>query len=140
MNFPETFLKGITNKDFIDEDGQVASHLFYFGKTTDRKDDYIEQSIFWKDDEGAIELILTQKKDDRIQFKMGAAVLLLSEIERIKLNPNVKNKLAYERRKQKDNPYHGNLLLKKDTKDPLMKRIAASIALTCPHIISSEKE
>src|ERR1035437_4682842 len=132
MDYPETFLRGIPNNSFIDEDGHPATHLFYIETESKRKDDYKEESIFWKDDDRAVDLILLQKKaDDSIQFQAGAAVLNRDQIDRIKNQVQAKNKFNYERKKQPGNPYHGNLLLKKDVKKPLMIRIAASIALTC---------
>ena len=138
MQLPDNCIKGIPNKDFVIEDGNVAAHLFNFDSKHNRPDDDLcEQSINWQDDEDAIEFTLKQKKDDgTIQFKAGAAIIPREEIDRLSKLSTVKEVLSYERRKLDNNPYHGNLLLKKDVPKPTMRMIAASLALLITDIRS----
>ena len=144
MNYPEKLLRGIPNKNDIDEEGNPSSHLFQFSErcgVPQREDGFREESINWYDNEGALKQLLTQKKDDgSLQFRVGAAVLFRSDIDQIKKFSVVKQRLDYERRVIPENEYHGNLLLKKDTPKSIMKRIAASIALRAKTIVSNSSE
>jgi hypothetical protein len=135
MIYPENFLRGIPNSNFLDEYNYPTSDLFYFKKKSgseNRSDGYLEESINWQDDSGAFETLFSQKKDnDTIQFKAGAAVLSKNEFDRLMNKPTVKGQLSYERAEIPGNKYHGNMLLKSDVPDRVMKKIAASIATTC---------
>jgi hypothetical protein len=134
MSYPDEFLRGIPNSDFIGEDGFPTSDLFHFKPRdhTVREDNFIEESINWKDDEGAIIQLLDQRKDDNsIQFKGGIAVLSRNHLDQIISSPSVRGQLSYERREILNNKYHGNLLLQKDVSKRVMNRIAASIATLC---------
>lgn len=135
MAYPELFLKGIPNKDFVDNEGQVTAHLFYFNKKIERDDSYDEESICWKDDDRAMELILNQQKDGCIQFKEGAAIIKRESIDLISKLMQKQGDLTYERKPEYKNPYHGNLLLTKEVKKGVMKKIASAIALACEEII-----
>jgi hypothetical protein len=127
-------LRGIPNDDFI-EDEFPTSVLFYFEKRADQQDSadcYQEQSINWRDDDGALTLLFNQRKpDSSIQFKAGAAVLSRHELDRLISRPALKQRLSYERSETTDNRYHGNLLLRKEVSRSTMKMIAASIATWC---------
>jgi hypothetical protein len=133
MAFPDELLRGISNSSNIDADGYPAANLFYFTETQNavgRADGFRELSICWRDDDGALQLIFLQKKDDgTVQFKGGAAVLSRGDLDRLCSNPIVKPQLAYERREIPGNRYHGNLLLSSQVTKSVMKRIAAGIAL-----------
>jgi hypothetical protein len=127
MTFPANCIKGIPNKDFIDNDS-VGSNLFYF-LLDDRGDGWIEQSVNWEEDDSVIDFTLQQRKGDSFHFKIGVAVVPRKEIDRINSLPTVKGLLSYERQPITGNPYHGNILLKAITSRPMMKKIAAGIAL-----------
>ena len=134
MTYPNEILKGIPNSDFIDEYESPTSNLFYFNKRKtlqQRADGFREESICWRDNEEAVEILLNQKKDLTLQFKAGIAVLSKHEIDILKNRPMIKQKLTYERNEVPGNKYHGNLLLKDDVPDRVMKKIAANIALCC---------
>lgn len=136
MSFPENCLRGIANKTFMINDEQVAAHLFDFKDRDVRGDGLIEQSICWEDDEGAVETILSQTKDSgELQFRVGAAVVPRSEIDRINELPGVGGQLSYERQPVAGNPYHGNLLLPKDTPKKKRRMIAGSLALGVSRLI-----
>jgi hypothetical protein len=135
MDYPEQFLKGIPNKDFVGDDNAPTSDLFYFrlehqkGK---RNDNFLEESISWRDDSGADNIIFSQTKTDgAIHFKAGATVMCRHELDRLMKKPLNKDKLCYERREIHGNKYHGNLLLLKNVKQREMKKIAATIANVC---------
>ncbi len=136
MAFPEKFLRGIPNSNFLDEYNYPTSDLFYFKKRSGsecRLDGYLEESINWQDDDGAFDLLFLQKKEDgNYQFKAGAAILSKNEFDRLMNKPvSTKGQLSYERSETPGNKYHGNILLKNDVPDRVMKKIAASIATTC---------
>lgn len=135
--YPNDLIKGIPNSYFLDDDGSPSSSLFYFGlkNLLPRDDGFNEESINWYDNHEALTIVLSQKKDDgSFQFKTGAAILIRMEIDRIRRYPYVKNRLSYERRARPENKYHGNLLLKRDVPKALMKKIAASIALSVSEV------
>lgn len=138
MNFPDNFLKGIPNKDFIINNSSVSTHLFYFSQ--ERVDGSYEQSINWEDDDLALQFTLKQKKaDNSLQFKYGVAKVPRTKLDELITRPAICGKLSYERDKLPENPYHGNILLGKDVSKPQMKQIAAGIALTISEVIPNEK-
>jgi len=144
MSYPEEFLKGIPNQNYIGDDDGPTSDLFYFQKRSDytRCDGFLEESINWRDDIGADDSLFSQcKSDGSKQFKSGAAILCRIELDRIIDKPFIKNKLSYERRIVGSNRYHGNLLLREEVKPREMKKIAATIATVCvKSVIPNPKE
>lgn len=141
MDFPDLFLRGIVEKDHVDEENNVSSAVFYFTEKKDiplRIDDFNEESIFWKDDDGAVDLLLAQKKEGKPQFKVGAAIVDRNSIDRVRDLPITKGHLKYERFAIPGNHYHGNLLLKKSVKRKLMQKIAAAIALCCVGVVKQK--
>ena len=131
MCYPDYLIRGIPNQDFLEADGLPSSQLFQFNKPESvRLPGYREESINWHDDDGAISHAFNQTKDDgTVQFKVGIAILLRSELDKIKNNPNVRQRFGYERYPLPRNPYHGNMLLKMDAPKPLIRKIAAQLAL-----------
>lgn len=130
MSFPEKFIKGIPNEEFIATDGTVGAHLFYFSPPkTSRDDNKHETSINWQDDSDAINFTLNQKKENgEFQFKVGVAIIPLKEVNRLNELPMVNNLLSYERSPNPDNKYHGNLLVPSNIHKHTMRRLAAGIA------------
>ena len=100
MNYPEEMVRGLSNKDTIEDDNTVLSAAFQFTEIAGRQ----ELSINWKDDEGAIDVAMNQKKknSEDFQFKVGVAILSRRKIDDIKF-------LTYERAPIPENHYHGNL-------------------------------
>jgi len=124
--YPKEFLRGIANKEFIDN-GHVLYSAFQFDDTG-RDDGNREASINWLDDEGAITLTLNQRKDNgKLQFTGGVARIDLNYAKMILHNFSQVG-FSYERAPLEINKYHGNLLLdnslSKQTKQMLMAGLA----------------
>jgi hypothetical protein len=66
---------------------------------------------------------------------MIAAIILRQEVDKLRTNPNIKDLLSYERNAVPGNDYHGNILLKEEVNKPLMKKIAASLALCVTRLV-----
>ena len=135
MKFPDEFLRGITQKEQIGDNGFPSSSLFLFQDRKSqekRADKYLEESINWRDGKGAEDTLFNQERDDgRVQFRFGAAVVCRRELDRVIVKPVVNRQLSYERKKIPENPYHGNLLLNKDVQKRVRNQIAATIAIMC---------
>lgn len=115
INYPKSFIRGISGSQSIDQKGYVKADLFMFDEKQKikRDDNKCELSINWYDDEGAMQEILHRIKKDHIQFKVGAAVVDTEDLEEIKKTPQINKLFDYERKideQNKDNVYHGNLL------------------------------
>jgi len=140
--YPQTCIKGIPDKNSLTPDKtRCGSHLFHFKKNQDRKDGWDETSINWEDDNTVIEFTFNQiRHDGNKQFKEGVALIYREELDQVARLAFIKNKLAYERNKLKNNKYHGNILLREDVPKHIMKQIAANIALIASeNIILREK-
>ena len=115
----------------------VATNLFEFDLTKARADGYAELSVNWHDSDEAIQSLLMAEKTPGVpKFQFGAAILPQSEIHRIANQPISRDVIDCERQPLDGNPYHGNLLLKATTPKPLMRQIAATIALAVTDIVS----
>ncbi len=124
--YPKEFLRGISNKDFI-ENGHVLYTAFQFDDTG-RDDGNREASINWLDDDGAITMALSQKKENgKFQFPGGVARIDLDFAKMI-LHNFAQIGFSYERAPLENNKYHGNLLvansLPKQTRQMLMTGLA----------------
>jgi len=135
MNYPDNFLRGISDKTWV-SDGAVLAAAFYF--TQQNTVDQWEQSICWEDDDSVVPLMKSQKRDSEVQFKAGIARVPLNSINYINKLPNYRGLLSYERKQLEGNPYHGNLLLNKDTSKQKMKLVAAVIAVHYSDYISPQ--
>ena len=135
MSFPEEFLRGITQKEQIDDDGYARTSVFIFHERNNqesREDNNLEKSINWRDDEGADKLLFNQRKDDgKLQFIIGAALASRKKLDSVIRSKVVKGTLSYERKKIPGNPYHGNLLMSKEIPKKTRRRFAATIATMC---------
>lgn len=131
MDYPESFIRGIPNLNFMEEEYPNSTLFNKFDENPDRKDDYNEISINWYDDEEALLTIFNQKKKgtEEYQFKVGGAIMSRTELDRLKKKPQIKGKLSYERREVEGNKYHGNILLKKDTTKSVKNLVASNLAL-----------
>jgi hypothetical protein len=129
-------IRGISSKDYIDDNGRVSGSLFQFIDTK-REDGFCEASINWYDEKESLQCVLDQKKDDgTLQFKCGAAILSRSWLDELIRKPTAKNVLSYERAPFDNNKYHGNIL-RKDCKinKEIQRGIAGSIAMGVEKII-----
>ena len=140
MCYPDQLIRGIPNQSFIDEDGFPSAALFYFNKPeSERLPSFREESINWHDDDGAIEQAFNQRKPDGdLQFRVGVAIISRAELDRIRISQRVGNQFGYDRNAIVGNSYHGNMLLTIETPKPVMKKIAAAIALYVAKIIKRE--
>lgn len=137
MSYPDNCLRGISVKDGILEDGTVASHVFYFKDP--RPDGWIEQSINWEDDADALPFTLTQRrKEGTLQFPFGVAVVPRAELDKLAALPALAGRLSYERRREKENPYHGNLILRENTPAPTRRQMAATIAMHVSRVVQQQ--
>lgn len=140
MTFPDNCLRGIPNDSYLNDEGSVGSHLFYF-LDGDRGDGWSEQSVNWEDDDTVIEFTLSQTKaDGSFQFKAGLAEVPRAEIDRLNHRPTIKGLLSYERQPLQDNPYHGSILLRANTSKPTMKLIAAGLALAVSRVVPRDSD
>jgi len=100
-----------------------------------------KESINWMDDEKALDFTLNQKKNERLQFKVGAAILPRAAIDRINKFYGLTRPIRYERDPIKNvNPYHGNLLLKDDTVGATKTMIRCQLACACqPPVLQEDK-
>lgn len=139
MTYPNECIRGIPNKDclhtLVDGSYVASTSLFSFPKNRCRCDGWIEESINWMDDEHALEITLNQKKEDgELQFKIGIAIIQRTELDRVKKKYG--GLLNYERQPIQENldqgtaanPYHGNVLLKRDMTSSLKSQIRALLA------------
>lgn len=141
MVFPNNYIRGVLNDTYTTEVGVVGAHLFFPNKRTSdqRGDGWDETSINWEDDENAIRFTLqTTKEDGTIKFQTGVVLLPREEIDRLSSRPTTTGLIGYERQQLPENPYHGNIVFRHGMDEHMMKRLAASIAVTASHIIKPE--
>ena len=125
--YPKEFLRGIANKDFIDN-GHVLFSAFQFDDTG-RVDENREASINWLDDDGAISLALNQRKENgKLQFTGGVARINLDYAKLILHNFSQEG-FTYERAPLENNKYHGNLLLDNSLSKQTRQMIMTGLAL-----------
>ena len=132
MSYPDNCIRGISDPHCLLEGGTVVSlHLFNFQKSPNNNG-WSKESINWMDDEKALDFTLNQEKNERLQFKVGAAILPRADIDRINKRHSQTRPLSYERKPIENvNPYHGNLLLKDDIGNPEKTMIRVQLAIAC---------
>jgi len=129
MTFPDNCLRGITTLDQLEEGNSVSSSAFNFSDLI-RDDGWRDLSINWHDDEGAVQVLLSQKKTNgEIQFKVGYAVIPREELDHLIKQPMVNGMLTYERHQIDNNPYHGNILVNGNLPKPTIRKLQAGLAL-----------
>ena len=129
MKFPNNCVKGIPTLDCLYEDDNVASpQLFKFNGDPREQDGWVEESINWMDDEGAVALTLNQKRvTGELQFSIGVAILGREHLDKVKKQH--RHFFKYERAPIVDtNLYHGNLLLKGGIKKERKRLISGILA------------
>lgn len=142
MNYPDEFIRGISSKDFMDEEGYPNALIFNkFDPNPERDDDYNEVSINWYDCEEALKILLNQKKENgELQFKWGCAILPTSDLDKLCKKPQFSAYLSFERRVVPGNTYHGNILVKKNTIKGKINMIASVLAASTECVKVIEKE
>jgi len=135
---PESFYRGISNKDFI-RDGHVLPSAFQFDKPI-RDDGFQELSINWNDGPEALEILLTQKKENgKLQFVGGVAYLELGSVKSALKNFMIKKHFDYERRELPENEFHGNLLVAANLDKNLRALISAVLATTAGYDVFAQE-
>ncbi len=139
MSYPDNFLRGVSDKNSLTPDGVgVSAGAFHFDLSK-ISNGWLEQSICWEDNDSVVDLMLRQKKEDGvIQFKIGVVRVPRSCVQYINKLPQTRELLSYERKELDDNPYHGNLLLKKDAHNFTRRLVAAMIAAHVVDVINQE--
>ena len=139
--YPENWLRGLFKGQLYDDD-DVSTAAFTF-KGDARDDGHIEHSIHWEDDANAIGFTLAMTnpgvgaEQPEIRYKDGVAVISTAFLDHICGLPRVGGALCYERKVAPGNPYHGNLLLKKECPDHVRRKLAANLA---QHVLRVEKQ
>lgn len=128
-DYPSECLRGISVASDCSAEGVVDSSLFNRFDKTDRPDEFHEMSITWNDNDEAVQIIAFQKKSGEIQFKIGLAVLLRSQLDLARRNPYYHKILKYERKPSADNPYHGNILIDSKASKSDKRRVASFLAV-----------
>ena len=134
---PEEFYRGLSSPDTVTEQGYPTEAAFRF-LDFNRSDGYNELSVNWNDDEGSLEKLLSQRKSSKEepQFKIGYCKIYKSMMRMLMKAYMDEGMLSYERRPIEENsesdieanPYHGNLLMKKDVGNMIKKNIQCSLA------------
>jgi hypothetical protein len=134
MEYPATFLRGITDPNYITPGGVSAAAFPFSVERT--KGEWFAESINWEDNSCAIiELMSRLNKKGQIQFKAGIVRGPKECLEIIQnQEKNIRAILSYEREELSDNPFHGNLLLHKKTDKQQLKNIAGMLAAFCSDI------
>ena len=117
----------------LEEDGTLANtQLFGFSSDPHTSNGWIRESINWMDEEHVIGFTLNQVREDgTLKFRAGVAILLRTDIDRISKRHTLTQPLSYERASTEENPYHGNLLLKRDIKKHVKGMIRTALAYAC---------
>jgi len=128
--YPDKLLRGIPTADCIDSEGRATAQLFRFHPSKDRNN-LEEVSINWYDDETAMILLKTQRKENSnaIQFPFGVAIMPRKLLDQAIELPNTRNALSYERNRIEGNPYHGNILQKVGLDKQTVRMFASHLAM-----------
>ena len=139
MSYPDNFLRGFSDKGLLAPDGVgVSAAVFHFAESK-TNNGWLEQSVCWEDDGSVVDLMLRQKnRDGTIQFKAAIVRVPRSCVHYINGLQQTKELLSYERKELDENPYHGNLLLKKDTHKITMTKVSALLASHVLDVISQD--
>ncbi len=104
--------------------------IFELAKGVVRNDSFEEASINWNDDEYALRLLLHQRSEKKndVQFKFGYSELNLGDLL-LAMKPYMhQSHFSYERKPIMGNPYHGNLLIKKQISNNAKRMIRDALA------------
>lgn len=134
-NYPDTLWRGISNSDFIC-DGYVLVSAFQFSKAV-ATDGFNELSINWNDNDGSLELLLSQRKENgKLQFSAGAAKLETAKMKQYLSDFFESGTFKMERNSIPNNAYHGNLLIRNNANKQIQTMIANALALVAgTHIV-----
>ena len=133
-------IRGISDPSWV-SDGYASAALFQF-KESNRREGFSELSINWYDDEGALDQILSQRKekDNTIQFKGGAAILSKESVASINKIPRYIGTTHFDRDELPDNKYHGNILISNNLHKMAKLGIQHYLAMHVEDIISPKSK
>ena len=127
-DLPSTCLRGLRRKDWVDDDGLVATIAFIPDPKTaeQRQDRGLETSVNWEDDSSVEGFTLA----DYSNAQHGAARISTADIEHTSLTARaVDRPLSCERKPQASNLYHGNIVYSAGAHKVVQKQLAATLAL-----------
>ena len=134
MAFPDHCIRGIPHKGYVNPDGTIGAHLFFFvGK--DAGDGWLRESINWQDDDSALDFTCNQTKTDGSPQFTGACTVPRLDLDRLGLSPLSPGLLSYERQPVPENGFHGNLLFRAGVEKLTMKMFGASLALAVESVV-----
>ena len=137
-DFPGSALRGILNKNFIDN-GRPKHNVFKEGFCSNGE--HYELSINWYDCEEALDQIKNQINDKKNEPRYRFAVPLIREdIDRISCTTGLQGKMSYERAKLDDNEYHGNIIMGNGCVENDLKNLSFSLIFCCGEIIPFDDE
>ena len=97
----------------VQEEGILATSVFYISDDQKRVDGCLVQSVNWEDDDAAIAFTLSQRKTDGTRhFPGGVAILPRTAVDEVARLPIFGDVLFYDREPTPENRYHGNLALR----------------------------
>ena len=143
VKYPNRFIRGIANRDCLrDQSGtlsvsNIGGAAFTFSPQPNHTDGKWELSVNWEDDNDAISFTLSQKKEGRIQFRVGVVILPRTAIDEINKSPSTPNWLSYERLSVNDNKYHGNLLVNSDLHRQNKRLLSGLLAWRVVEVVSN---
>jgi len=130
MPYPKNCIRGIIKADFVvkDQDRRYATAELYQFRGSDRPDGMHEASINWGADKKVIGFTFNQKNNDEtFKYEGGIAILQRSELDKIRKQYGPMQ-FNYERdRDNKDNKYHGNLLLNSTNMTSTISKMIRSV-------------
>lgn len=135
--YPDILFRGIPSNSY--HNGILLPESFKLDPA--REDGYCEISITWKDDESALDVLMSQinPRTNDYQFKDGIAEISRKELDEGMKPQMIQKNLAYERKPTANNKYHGNILVK-DSLDRQMKTmIKSQLAFLANRIIYDNK-
>lgn len=140
---PEYCFRGIPKFEFL-KDTLPLPEAFQFDKVPERGDNYLEASINWEDDDGALEEVFSQlKRDGELQFKAGAVHINMKSVKTF-LRPfletgefNYERKVTYNDDGTIANPYHGNFLVDAKVSKNHKAMISSGLAFAAEDIYSN---
>ena len=106
--YADNCLKGVPHERYVF--GNSVSFALFIPPSGRAVAGWCESSINWELDKLAISELLNRRKDGDFHFKAGAVRIPRSELDEIIKHFKAHGKFRYERKEERNNRYHGNLL------------------------------
>jgi hypothetical protein len=135
MTYPRSFIRGIRDESYVDGD-EILPHLFQFtNKLGNTKSDFYEESINWykneDDNDEALRHVFNQLKDDRIQFRFGAAIYSTEEMNKLQKHHWLRDIFNWNEDPTDTNDFHGNLFFHRSGKTHHRRLLTHRLAADC---------